>query len=79
MTPGCDPAIPARIGLGACGVWARTCSLLHKKCASRARRLSKVGQDELRLWVKDGKTLSEHMFSELPQIADISRGSLGTD
>ena len=22
-------------------------------------------------WVKGGKTLSEHMFSELPQIADI--------
>jgi hypothetical protein len=51
MRSGCDPAIPARIGLGAYRVWARTCSLLHKKHASRARRLSKVGQDELRLWV----------------------------
>ena len=26
---------------------------------------------ELRLWVRDGKTLREHMFSELPQIADV--------
>jgi len=42
MRSGRDPAIPARIGPGACGAWARTCSLRHKKRASSARRLSKV-------------------------------------
>ena len=72
MRSGCDPAIPARIGLGACRVWARTCSLLHKKRASRARRLSKVGQDELRLWVTSAGMVNHRARPMFPQLRKIT-------
>jgi hypothetical protein len=40
-----------------------------------ARKAIQLAFVELRLWVNGGKTPSEYIFSELPQVADIAKSA----